>query len=259
VTEPADGAADQNPPEDFVSKVPWPVRVGTFEGPLDLLLFLIRENKMDIFSVNLTEITEGFLQYVQLTQKLDLELAGEFLVVASLLIQFKTRALLPQELPQDEEEEEDDAELILRKLEEYERFKEVATILREKEEDWHARYKRVGGAEEYEKGVELVLVELDIYDLYSAFKKVLAEIGRDQPYVVRSQTFTVDEKIAELRGLLEETPRVNLMEHLRKMQSKVEVIVTFLALLEVVRIGVARVRQALQTGEIWLLRMEDIP
>ena len=123
-----DSAPDLNPPEDFASRLPWPVRVGPFEGPLDLLLFLIRDHKMDILSVNLTEITEGFLQYVQTCRKLDLDVAGEFLVVASLLVQYKTRALLPEELPQEEEEAKDDTDLILKHLAEYEGFKEVATI-----------------------------------------------------------------------------------------------------------------------------------
>jgi segregation and condensation protein A len=243
-------------PEDFQSKVPWNVSAEGFEGPLDLLLFLIREHKMDIFNVRLMELTEGYLEFVRIHEQFDLELAGEFLVIASILVQYKLRALLPQELPQEEEEEEDDSELILRRLEEYKKFQEVADLLREKEQERASVYTRKARAEGYDEPDEVVFLDVDVYDLYSAFRRVLSEIGRDKPHVITGESFTVDEKIAEIILVMRETHQVNLIDHLRDLRSKVEVIVTFLALLECIRRATVQVRQAGKGGEIWMFRGE---
>jgi segregation and condensation protein A len=244
-------------PEGFQSKVPWNVRAEGFEGPLDLLLFLIREHRMDIFSVRLAEVTDGYLEFIRIHEQLDLELAGDFLVIASVLMQHKLRALLPQELPDDEEEERDDTELLLRRLEEYKQFRKIADILREKEQQRAALYTRDTKGEGYDQPAEVVFYDVDVYDLYSAFRKVLSEIGKDHAHVISGETFTVDEKVAEILLLLRESVQANLLDHLRKLRSKVEVIVTFLALLECIRRGAARVRQAAPGGEMWLFRGED--
>lgn len=243
-------------PEDFQSKVPWNVRADGFEGPLDLLLFLIREHKMDIFGVKLTEITDGYLEYVRIHETLDLELAGDFLVIASILMHYKLRALLPQELPQDDEEERDDTELILRRLEEYKQFQQIADILREREQKRAAVYTRETKAEGYDEPAEVVFFDIDVYDLYSAFRKVLSEIGQDRPHVISTETYTVDEKIAEIILLMRENVQASLVNHLRSLRSKVEIIVAFLALLECIRRGIVRVRQAARGGELWLFRGE---
>jgi len=247
---------DQHVPEDFQSRVPWNVRAEGFEGPLDLLLFLIREHRMDIFTVRMSEITEGYLEFIRIHEKLDLELAGEFLVIASILLQFKLRALLPQELPQEEEEEEDDSELILRRIEEYKEFQKIADLLREKEQQRASVYTREARAEGYDEPDEVVFLDVDVYDLYTAFRRVLSEIGRDKPHVITGESFTIDEKIAEIILIMRETHQANLIDHLRTLRSKVEVIVTFLALLECIRRTVVQVRQAGKGGEIWLFHGE---
>lgn len=243
-------------PEGFQSKVPWNVRAMGFEGPLDLLLFLIREHRMDIFSVNLTEIAEGYLEFIRIHEQLDLELAGDFLVIASILLQHKLRALLPQELPQEDEEERDDTELILRRLEEYKQFQKIAEILREKEEQRAQLYTRDARAQGFDQSEEVVFLDVDVYDLYSAFRKVLSDIGRDRPHVIAGETFTVDEKIAEIVLLMQEETQLNLIDYLRGLRSKTEIIVTFLALLECIRRTLVRVRQAASAGEVWVLRGE---
>lgn len=244
-------------PDGFQSRVPWTVRAASFEGPLDLLLFLIREHRMDIFSVNLTEIAEGYLEFIRIHEQLDLELAGDFLVIASILIQSKIRALLPQELPQEEGEEVDDTALILRRLEEYKQFQKIADLLREKEQERAAVYTRESKAEGYDQPQDVVLFDVDVYDLYAAFKRVLSEIGGDRPHVITTETFTVDEKIAEIILRMREHVPVNLIDYLRTLRSRIEIIVSFLALLECVRRGLARVRQATPGGEIWIVRGEN--
>lgn len=244
-------------PEGFQSKVPWNVKGDGFEGPLDLLLFLIREHRMDILGVNLTEITNGYLEYIRIHEQLDLELAGDFLVIASVLMQYKVRALLPTELPLEEEEERDDTDLILRRLEEYKQFQKIADVLREREAERAALYTRTTKAEGYDEPPEVVLFDVDVFDLYSAFRKILSEIGRDRAHVISTETYTVDEKIAEIILLLRESVQVNLIDHLRGLRSKIEIIVTFLALLECIRRSVARVRQTSSGGEMWLLRGDN--
>jgi segregation and condensation protein A len=239
---------------EFISRLPWAVKTQEFEGPLDLLLFLIHEKDLDIFSVNLTSITEGFLEYVRIQQKLDLEVAGEFLVVAALLIQHKTRALLPVEIEETEEEEQDDAELILQRLEEYKKFKEAAGLLREKMDERQLRYTRTKIPGGFDTPDEIAYVDVDVYDLYAAFRKVLSEIGADRPQSVTAPTHTVDEKIAEVELLLRECDGVSLIEYLRGLRSKMEIIVTFLALLECARRGIVRLLQNKASGEIWLFR-----
>lgn len=240
--------------EDFVSRLPWNVKADAFDGPLDLLYFLIHEKEMDIFSVNLTEITEGFLQYIRIQQIIDLDAAGEFVVVASLLIQHKTRALLPEDVPEEEEEEKDDAEMILQRLEEYKKFKGVADILRDKMQERQMRYTRTKIPAGFEATEETTFMEVDVYDLYAAFRKVLSEIGEDRGRSITAPTHTVEEKIAELQLLLREIESCNLLEYLRGLGSKMEIIVTFLALLECAYRGIVKIRQNQTSGEIWLFR-----
>lgn len=244
-------------PEDFVSRVKWNVKVDGFQGALDLLLFLIREQQMDIFTVNLTELTEGYLEYIQIQNTLDLELAGDFILIASVLIQFKTRALLPTPLPEEEESEEDDAQLILQRLEEYKRFKELASRLRGKEKEREAVFTRPRKAEEAAEAEALVFYDVDVYDLYSAFRKVLSEVGRDRSYTLSPEEYTVDEKMAELIFLMRDRENMNLLDYLKEMNSKIEIIVTFLALLECLKRRSLTVKQSSSRGEIWIFRGKD--
>lgn len=245
-------------PQQFDSKLKdFKVQLETFEGPLDLLLHLIKEKEMDIFSISLSQITGEYLEYVQAAQDLDLSIAGEYLVVAASLIRIKSRSLLPrEEAPLDEEEEVDEEGLLLRRLEEYQRFKTIADVLRTHEESRQSTFVREAAKDEAAEGdqEEVEFFEVDIFDLYSAFKRVMEQIEGREPREIQPEEFTVDEKMAEMLLILNDQARFSLPVYLMACRSRLEVIVIFLALLELIRQGKVRARQIQGSGEIWLLR-----
>lgn len=232
------------------------VEMQSFDGPLDLLLALIQKNEMDIFTVSLSKITEDYLEYVRAAQKLELDLAGDFLVLAATLVLMKARALLPEE-PEPDEIDQDDPLLRVRLIEEYKKFKSVAETLREQEEQVsRLHFRQTDSAEQQVEEIEFY--DLNIYDLFSVFKKIIEEIG-DQPLgVIAAEDWTVDEKIAELEEMLSEKQKANLTGYLRTMRAKLEVIVTFLALLELIRLRRIIARQGAEHGDIWIMRPKNL-
>jgi len=236
------------------AKEQFKVQLESFEGPLDLLLVLIQKHEMDIFTISLAKITDDYLAYIALMQQLDLDVASDYVALAATLILMKARALLPTE-SEEEEPQEDDPELLLRRLEEYKRFQAVADILRTQEIHYRdVHYRKTDTAKELGDTVEFY--DLNVYDLFSAFKKILSEIGDEDSGVIRDEDWTVDEKMVELQELLQEDSRANLSDYLRLMRAKLEIIVTFLALLELIRQRRLVARQAGRHGDIWISRPE---
>lgn len=237
------------------------VRVITdvFEGPLDLLWFLIRKERLDIFSVSLASITEQYLEHLRLMESLDLELAGEYLLVAGILVEYKSRCLLPTSVaPPDEEEEVPDLQ---KRLQEYVVFKEIAARLQEQYQRRQSQFSRppvqkTGTVQETEN---VDFADIDLFDLYAAFKRILDEIGSLRPVTLTDEDFTVEEKMEELRHVVSgsENWTLNFSEHLRQMRSKIEIIVTLLALLELLRLRLLRVRQLRATMDIYVIAITD--
>jgi segregation and condensation protein A len=231
------------------------VQMESFEGPLDLLLAVIQKNEMDIFSVSLTRITQDYLDYLNLLQQLDLDVAGDYLVVASTLVLMKSRALLPAQ-EEEEELEEEDPMMLQQRLEEYRQFQVIADALRDQEyESRDLHFRKVDASREF--GEELEFYDLNVYDLFSAFKTILKDIGETEMGVIRDEDWTVDEKMYELNEMLQSSSRANLSGYLRSMRSKLEVIVTFLALLEMIRLHRLVAKQSADHGEIWVMRLDD--
>ncbi len=230
------------------------VQMESFEGPLDLLLALIQKDEMEIFSVSLSQITEEYLKYVNLVQQLDLDMAGDYLVVAATLVLMKSRALLPRE-EEEEEIDQDDPHLLYQRIEEYKRFQSVADRLREHEQYARRLHFRKTEASR-ELGDTIEFYDLNVYDLYSVFRQILSEIGEEEPTVIRDENWTVDEKMVELQERLQNEGRTNLMDYLRTMHTKLEIIVTFLALLELIRTHQLAARQGGTHGDIWIVRPE---
>src|ERR671914_1899062 len=162
----------------------YPVRLQNFEGPLDLLLHLIKRHELNIYDIPITLITKQYLEYIDLMQELNLDVAGEFLVMAATLIHIKSRTLLPRPDPAQEDPEEDPREALIRRLLEHQKFKAAAELLHEKETlrsaQWarpDARIEEIAG-DDYEPEIEV-----DLFSLLSAFKQVL-ERARERPPVV---------------------------------------------------------------------------
>ena len=237
------------------------IKLDFFEGPLDLLLFLIKRDKIDIYDIPISDITRQYIEYLELMKLLDLEVAGEFLVMAATLIHIKSKMLLPED-PEEEnaEDEPDPREDLVRKLLEYKKFKDAAEKLHSMHEKNREMFFREGDG-----GKALVMsadgencFEASLFDLISAFRKVLTNFSKEAFHKVIKSQFTVSEKIHEIYHLLTGNSRVLFFDLFRKASSKDEVIVVFLAILELMKIREILAVQKDFFGEIEIIRNPDV-
>jgi segregation and condensation protein A len=216
------------------------VKFEVFEGPLDLLLYLIKKEEVDIYEVNLTRLAEQFIQYIETMRMLDLEVAGEFLVMAATLMLIKSRELLPVEQRAEiepEEEGEDPRWELVRQLVEYKKFKDAAVQLQTLEERQGDVFARVPGKIEFEREAAPQRPDVSIFDLLNAVNSVLARFQkRDDPREIYEDKWTVSEKIEFLMKSLGERSALKFSELFANAASRTEVVVTFLAILELIRL-----------------------
>lgn len=221
------------------------IKLPVFEGPFDLLLHLIKVNEMDISDIRISEITQQYLDYIRVMRELDLELAGEFLVMAATLIHLKARTLVPPAKEAEETEEEVEevatAQDLVRQLIEYRKYKEAAAALRQREDEvsrWFYRSNVV--TIEPEATEEL---SLDVTLLYKALARVLSVIEAPAFAPELTEQFTVEEKIRHIEDLVAREQTVDLFDVFRRCFNKSEIIVTFLAVLELTRLKQITVSQ----------------
>ena len=231
------------------------VQLEIFEGPLDLLLYLVKKEEVDIYEVNLTKIATQFIEYVELMKELDLDIAGEFLVMAATLMYIKSRELLPKNQQvevADEEEEEDPRWELIRQLVEYKKFKDAAAQLQERELLQEQIYARIPAKPEFTvEQPANVRPEVSIFDLVNAVSTILKRFGqREQTRDVFEEQWSVSEKIELVANLLRERPRLKFSELFESAASRSEVVVTFLALLELIRMKQLRIEQSEPFAEI---------
>jgi segregation and condensation protein A len=229
----------------------YPVRLQNFEGPLDLLLHLIKKNEVNVYDIPIVLITQQYLAYIELMQELNLDVAGEFLVMAATLIHVKSRMLLPRPDPAQEDPQEDPREALVRRLIEHQRFKAAAELLHERETVRSAQWSRpdavvteiAGEAPEPE-------VEVDLFSLMSAFRAVL-ERARQRPQVpLPPEQIPIETRIEQLLSRLSEHEACGFEELFADVQHRSGLIVTFLALLEMIRLKLVRVYQSGAFGPI---------
>jgi segregation and condensation protein A len=232
------------------------VTLQIFEGPLDLLLYLVKQSHLEISTIPIASITDQYLKYLELMQALDLEIAGDFLVMAATLMQIKSRMLLPPEaLPPEEREEPDPTQELIQRLLEYQRFKQAAEVLSTMEKTRLVQFSRSTSSEGPPSETEEELAEASLFDLLTAFSQFMAgDVSRELVHEIIRDEFTVEGKIHHLRRLLEEQVRVSFTELFSKAKNKLEVVATFLALLELIRLREIVVRQTQLFGEIVILR-----
>ncbi len=232
------------------------IKLPAFEGPLDLLLHLIRENKIDIYDIPISFITGRYLEYIGMMKELNLEIAGEFLVMAATLIQIKSRMLLPpEEAAEGTAEQMEDPRLeLVQRLLEYQAYKDAATILKEREEESMKIFSREpeDGVEEQEDA-ELCLFDVNIFDLLAAFRKLL-ESAPPEVQTITKETLTVKDRMFLIVDRLESSDSIRFEELFGEEASRSQLIVTFLALLELLRVGLARVYQEGEFGYIWIIK-----
>ena len=222
--------------------------IDIFEGPLDLLLHLIKEQKMDIYDIRITEITRQYLSYLDLLSELNLEMVGEYLVMAAELAKIKSKTLLP--IPESEEDAltaagEDPRAELMRRLLEYQRYKEAAFDLRQKEYDQQQLFTRAGEVV-LESSEEELLIEANVFDLLTAFQKVLKEKSFKKDYEIKVTTLSVSDRINDILETLNLSESVTFDSLFTTLNTKQEVIVTFLAILELMRMQLIRSQQARQ-------------
>jgi segregation and condensation protein A len=245
------GTADHDSLNSFHFKLP------VFEGPLDLLLHLIKEQKIDIYDIPIVEITGQYLIYIELLKDLNLEIAGEFLVMAATLIHIKSRMLLPPDEEESEEAAEDPRAELVKRLLEYQAYKESSAHLRKREEVWKHVFRRpVPDKGEFEFDPEPALIEANVFDLLSAFKKLL-ETAPEQAFEITRETLTVSDRINYIVGCLEHEDGVRFEDLFQEGMTKMSLVVTFLALLEIVRLGLAKIYQEMAFGIIWVMNPQQ--
>lgn len=233
------------------------VKLNIFEGPLDLLLFLIKKEKIDIYDIPVSKITDQYLEYMELMKLLDLDIAGEFLVMAATLMHIKSKMLLPVVEDEAEDGEElDPREELVRRLLEYKQFKDAAGNLQHMYDSSRSVFIRKGEAPQRSsyviEGEEYF--EASLFDLITAFRKVLKEVPKEAFHKVIRNEFTVGDKIHEIYHMLTDRPKVSFLELFRKARNKDEVITVFLAVLELMKMHEIVVAQKDNFGEIEILR-----
>lgn len=232
-------------------------KLPVFEGPLDLLLHLIKENKIDIYDIPIAVITQRYLKYIELMKGLNLEIAGEFIVMAATLIHIKSRMLLPPDETQTEEQMEDPRTELARRLLEYQAFKDTSTEFRTREDMWRNVFHKTPLAEEDISEREPLLFEASIFDLISAFKNILSKAPPEIMEITR-EMLTVADKINFIMERLEKEDSINFESLFEGVYAKVVIIITFLALLEVVRLGLAKAYQEKAFGTVWIINPQKL-
>jgi segregation and condensation protein A len=217
------------------------VKFEVFEGPLDLLLYLIKKEEVDIYEVNLTKLATQFIEYIETMRMLDLEIAGEFLVMASTLMYIKSRELLPvdqQVQVEGEDEGEDPRWELIRQLVEYKKFKDAAAQLQVLETTQENVFPRLPGKLEFESDAPVPKPDVSIFDLLSAVNVVLQRFTakREDLRDIFEDKWTVSEKIETIRNLLNERGNIRFSQLFAEATSRSEVVCTFLALLELIRL-----------------------
>jgi len=238
------------------------VKFEVFEGPLDLLLYLIKKEEVDIYEVNLTRLATQFIEYIETMRLLDLEIAGEFLVMAATLMYIKSRELLPvdqQAQMEGEDEGQDPRWELIRQLVEYKKFKDAAAQLQVLEARQEDIFPRTPGKLEFEPEAP-ARPEASLFDLVNAVNVVLKRLGqREDLRDIFEDKWTVSEKIEYLMRVLSERPSVRFSELFEGVTSRSEVVVTFLALLELIRLRQLTAIQREPFGEIEICRATPAP
>ncbi len=233
------------------------IKLQDFEGPLDLLLFFIKRDELDIYDIPIARITKEFLDYLHYMQELDLEIAGEFLVMAAELMQIKAKMLLPPE-HNDEEEEIDPRTSLVQRLVEYKRFKEMALEMKQLEEQQlKVFYRGYYNADSYtveEETAEDLIRDVTFFDLIASFKYAMERMPKRSVHEIIRINVTIEEQIAYLEQYFQRRSEATFYEIVKDFVEKIRIVVTFLALLECIRMKKVIVRQKEPFGDVSIIR-----
>jgi segregation and condensation protein A len=231
------------------------VKLHTFEGPLDLLLFFIKRDELDIYDIPIARITKEFLDYIHFMQELDLEGAGEFILMAAELMQIKVKMLLPREA--GEEGEEDPRADLVRRLLEYKRYKEMAEKFSGYEDEARKLfYRQLFKADpKYYVPEDETLKDVTLFDLASSFRYALEHIPKKMFHEVEMINVTVEEQTEYINQFLDSHTECTFRELVGSMKERIRIVVTFVALLEMIRSRILGIRQEEPYQDFWIFRM----
>ena len=236
------------------------IKLEVFEGPLDLLLYLIKKDEVNIYDIPIAQITDQYMEYLDMLTLLDLDVVGDFLVMAATLMQIKSKMLLPPDPSELVQEEEDPRDELVRRLLEYKKFKEAAADLQNKEmvrQDFFRRTPDEEKIKEMREDATEVYFEANLFDLISAFSNALKNVPKNVFYEVIKEEYTVEQKIHDILHLFLHEQKVLLADLFSRARSKDEIIVTFMAILELIRLREVVAVQKGIFGEIEVLRNRE--
>ncbi|MGL5616555.1 MAG: segregation/condensation protein A [Sarcina sp.] len=241
------------------------IKISNFDGPFNLLLHLIKKNEMNINEIKIEEIIKQYLNYINLMKELDLEITSEFIVIAATLIEIKSKTLLPKE-KQEEEDSEDLAKELLNKLNEYKKFKLITEYFKNKDLDLGVSYtKKPEIIEEIETPENYNYLKnttmLDLYNLYNKLMRLYNEKQNDNNVIekkIKADQYKIDDKINVIRESIRFKSILNFTDIIINCQCKLELVVTFLALLEMIKNNEIKVVQNTNFEEIIIERNNEI-
>ena len=235
------------------------IKLDQFEGPLDLLLFFIKRDELNIYDIPISRITKEFLEYVNLIQMLDLEVAGDFILMASTLMHIKVRMLLPKEVDEKGEEIDPRSELVEALLE-YKRYKEVAeelSFFESNQRKLHFRGNYSADVKESPPEYETLLKNVTVFDLAKAFKKALEGVKEEVFHQIKKFNVSIDDQMAYIFKSLDEKPDLSFLSLVNNMKEKLRIVVTFIALLELTKMGQIGIKESDNFNDFVIFRLND--
>jgi len=229
------------------------LKLGEFAGPLDLLLYLIKQEKANIFDIPIAKITDEYLKYIKLMQKLDISVAGDFLVMAATLIEIKSKMLLPKEISPESEDEDDPRRELVDRLLEYETFKSASQMLYERSTVEQAVFNR-GKLESDDNNAE---VSATVFDLLTAFQKIVDRHKEEIKMEIHREEITLAEMMKNLKRRIFEGKELSVLKFFEEMKTRRELVTAFVAVLEIVRTEGIKLIQSVTFGDILLKKTDN--
>ena len=235
------------------------IKLDHFEGPLDLLLFFIKRDELNIYDIPISKITKEFLEYVNLIKMLDLEVAGDFILMASTLMHIKVRMLLPREV--DEKGEEiDPRQDLINALLEYKKYKEMAeefSFFESTQRKINFRGNFSMDEKEIPPDYEILLRNVSIYDLAKAFKHAIESIQESPIHEIRKINVSIEEQLNFILKSLEESTQLHFLSLINSMREKIRIVITFVALLELVKMGEVGIKESKKINDFVIYKLNN--
>lgn len=233
------------------------VKLDVFEGPLDLLLFFIKRDEINIYDIPISHITNEYLEYLELMKSMNLHLAGEFILMASLLIRIKVQMLLPRKEVDERADVEDPRTELVEMLLEYKKYKDISNFFRKLETDQLKLHQINSFLDSVEWDPEIFLSDVNLLDLGIAFKKLLVNLPKPSYYEIETYKININQQIQFINSMFLNRKRIRFSELALRLKNRIEVLITFLAILEMIKNQELRVSQKIVFGDFWLTKLKS--